>query len=132
MLQGPTTFPASFGSYALLKVLSTEGVGPVFLAAARGHKGPCVIKAVPLRGQGSVKLALFKAETKRLVRMHSPHWVGVLDYAQLDDQVGVVMEYVSGKSLAAIRQRTEEYSVLLPPELGLVVAYHRLYRRSRQ
>jgi hypothetical protein len=119
----PTTFPTSHGSYALLKVLSSKGDEPVYLAARRGEKRPWAIKTVRLQGQGAVNLALFKAETKNLARMNCPQWATVLESTPIEDQVGIVMEYVPGKSLAEICQRAEEYSFLLPPELGLIVAH---------
>jgi len=119
----PTTFPASYGSYALLKVLTAKDEEPVYLAAVRGEKKPWAIKTMPLQGQGAVNLDLFKAETKHLARMHFAHLARVLESAPIEDQVGIVMEYVPGKSLAEICQRAEEYNFLLPPEIGLVVAH---------
>lgn len=123
MPQRPPTFPASYGSYALLKVLSTQGDGPVYLAAVRNQKRPVAIKTMPLRGRGAVDPVLFKAETKQLARMSSPYLAKVQEATQIEDRAGLVMEHVAGRSLAAIRARTEEYSILLPPGLGLIVAH---------
>jgi len=121
--QIPTTFPASYGSYALLKLLNAKDEEPVYLAAVRGEKKPWAIKTMPLQGQGAINSDLFKAETKHLARMRFAHLARVLESTQIEDQAGLVMEYVPGKSLADICQRAEEYSFLLPPELGLVVAH---------
>jgi tetratricopeptide (TPR) repeat protein len=107
----------------LLKVLSAKEDGPVYLAAVRGEKKPWAIKTMPLQGQGAVNLDLFKSEAKRLARMHFAHLARVLEAAPIEDQLGLVMEYVPGKSLAEICQRAEEYEFLLPPEIGLVVAH---------
>jgi tetratricopeptide (TPR) repeat protein len=104
-----------------LKLLSAQGEGPVYLAALSGSKKPWVIKAVAT--QGTVDLAQLRAETKRLSRMHSSHLTAVLASPDIENDGGFVMEYVPGKSLAEICERAEEYSVLLPPELGLVVAH---------
>ena len=123
MQKVPTTFPASYGSYALLKVLSAKEDGPVYLAAVRGEKKPRAIKTMPLQGQGAVNLALFNTETNRLARIRFAHLARVLESTRIEDQAGLVMEYVPGKSLAEICQRAEEYDFLLPPELGLVVAH---------
>ena len=123
MLQTPTTFPAKHNSHALLKLLSAQEEGPVYLAALDGAKKPWVIKTVAPQGRRVVDLGPMKAETKRLSRMHSVYLAAVLSSPEIENDGGFVMEYVPGKSLAAICERAEEYSELLPPELGLVVAH---------
>ena len=122
MLQTPTTFPTKHGSHALLKILSAQGEAPVYLAALSDAKKPWVIKTVVPQGC-VVDLGPLKAETNRLSRMHSVHLAAVLASPEIEGDGGFVMEYVPGKSLAAICERAEEYSELLPPELGLVVAH---------
>jgi len=121
--QAPTTFPVRHGRYAFLKVLSGPGDGPVFLAALDGAKKPWAIKTLPLQGPGAVDLHALKAATKMLARMHSDHLVAVLASADVEADGGFVMEHVPGKSLAAICRQAEEYSLLLPPELGLILAH---------
>ena len=106
-----------------MKVLSAQGDGPVYLAALSGAKKPCVIKTLPLQGKDSVDLGLLKAETKKLARIHSAHLAAVHASPEVESDGAFVMEYVRGKSLAAVCQRAEDYAVLLPPELGLVVAH---------
>jgi tetratricopeptide (TPR) repeat protein len=106
-----------------LKVLSAQGDGPVYLAALSGTNGLWVIKTMPLQGPGAVDLGPLKEEAKRLSRMRSQGLAEVLCVADVESDGGFVMEYVPGKSLAAICQRADEYSVLLPRELGLVVAH---------
>ena len=123
MQKAPTTFPASYGSYALLRVLSAEGDGPVYLAAVSGEMKPWVIKAMPRVGQGVVDLALLKAEVKNLARMRHSHLAVVQRADGIESAGGFAMEYVRGRSLAALCRRAEEYSLLLPPELGAVVAH---------
>ena len=119
--------PVSYGSHAFLKALSTQGEGPIYLAALRGKNEPWVIKT--MLGQGAVALDALKADTRILSRMRSPHLVTVLPANELDqiEQIendgGFVMEYVPGKSLEEICQRATDYSVLLPPELGLILAH---------
>ncbi len=123
MLKTHATFPVSHGLYAFLKVLSSPGDGPVYLAALSGGTKPWVIKALPLQGPGAVNLGVLKAETKKLARAHSTHLAALRATPEVESDGGFVMEYLRGKSLAAIRERTEEYTVLLPTELGLVVAH---------
>jgi tetratricopeptide (TPR) repeat protein len=106
-----------------LKGLSTQGEGPVYLAALSGTKKPWAIKTMALQKPGAVDLASLKAEVRILARMHSAHLTGVVESTAIESDGGFVMEYVPGKSLAEICARAEEYAVLLPPELGLVVAH---------
>ena len=116
--------PVSHGSHAFLKALSPQGEGPVYLAGLRGSSEPWVVKT--MLGQGALALDALKAETKILSRMRSAHLATVLaskEIEQIENDGGFVMEYVPGKSLAAICKRAEDYSVLLPTELGLVVAH---------
>jgi hypothetical protein len=123
VLKTQGTFPVSHGPYAFLKVLSSPGDGPVYLAALSGATKPWVVKALPLHGQGAVDTGALKAETEKLAGMHCPHLVAVRASPEIERDGGLVMEYLRGKSLAAICERAEEYSVLLPTELGLVVAH---------
>ncbi len=64
-----------------------------------------------------------RKQIRALARMKSPYLATVLAAPDVEADGGLVMERVRGRSLAAISQRAEDYSVLLPPELGLVVAY---------
>ncbi len=123
MLNTQGTFPVSHGLYAFLKVLSSPGDGPVYLAALSGATKPWVIKALPLQGQGAVDIGALKAETEKLARMHSRHLAAVRASPEIERDGGLVVEYLRGKPLAAICERAEEYAVLLPTELGLVVAH---------
>jgi tetratricopeptide (TPR) repeat protein len=88
-----------------------------------GSKKPWVIKTLPIHGQDAVDPAAIKAEATRLSRLRSAHWVEVMASANVENDGGFVMEYFQGQSLAAICRRTNDYSLLLPRELGLVVAH---------
>jgi hypothetical protein len=55
--------------------------------------------------------------------MHSDRLVKVHTFKEIQGEFGIVMDYVPGKSLAEICRRAEERSLLLPTELGVVVAY---------
>lgn len=123
MPQVPTIFPAIYGSYALLKLLADEGEWSVYLIAINGAGKPWVIKRRPLQGSEGLDLQLAKADTKILARMTSPNLASVLTATEICGEVGIVVEHVPGKSLAAICARANERSVLLPPELGVVVAH---------
>jgi serine/threonine-protein kinase len=121
--QVPSTFPAIYGSEALLKVLSDEGERSVYLLAINGANKPWVMKMLPPQGEAAVELDALGAEIRWLRRMQSANLARVLSSEAVDGRMGVVMEHVPGRSLAAIRGRAEQLSDLLPPELGVVVAH---------
>jgi len=114
VLQTPSTLPASRGRYVLLNVLSDQDEGRVYLAVLYGMKKLWAIKAAR---------DLLKEECKVLARMQSANLASVLASPEVERDGGFVMEFFPGKSLAAISQRVGEYSLLLPPELGLIVAH---------
>jgi len=115
--QVPSTLPAIHGSDALLKLLSDEGERSVYLLAIDGATKPWVMKMLPSQGKAT-PAAVLAAEAKCLCRMQSAHLAKVLVSAEGEASAGVVMEYVSGKSLATILGRAKEKSLLLPSELG--------------
>jgi tetratricopeptide (TPR) repeat protein len=114
VLQTPNTLPANRGRYVLLKVLSEQDDGQVYLAVVRGTKSLCVVKTAR---------DLLKEECKVLARLQCPNLVAVLPSPEVERDGGFVMEFFPGKSLAAIRQRAGDYSLLLPPALGVIVAH---------
>jgi serine/threonine protein kinase len=117
----PPAFPAIHGSKALLKVLSDEGERSVYLLAINGANTPWVLKAAPPAGTPDPES--LKDETKCLCRMDSPALAKVLDFEEAEGAAAVVLEHVRGKSLAAIRDRVAAGSLLIPPELGAIVAH---------
>ena len=123
MAQIPTSFPAVYGTYALLKLLSDEGERSVYLLAISGVSKPWVLKVIPLGEKPAFDLATLKAETKSLSRMRSDNLPVVLGCDEIEGDVGIVMEHVPGKSLGDICDRANECSMLLPTELGVIVAH---------
>jgi hypothetical protein len=121
--QIPTTFPAIYGTYALLKLLSDEGERSVYLLAISGVNKPWVLKVVPLGERPAFDLETLKAETKSLSRMRSDSLPVVLGCDEIEGDLGIVMEHVPGKSLADICDRANQRSRLLPTELGVIVAH---------
>jgi serine/threonine protein kinase len=121
--QIPTTFPAIFGSYALLKRLSDEGERSVYLVAINGATKPWVMKTMPVKGEVALDPGSLNLETQSLCRMRSACLVKMLDCETIGEDVAVVMEHVPGKSLAAICARAESLSMLLPSELGVILAH---------
>jgi hypothetical protein len=123
VLQIPSTLPVSRGRYVLLKVLSDQDDGPVYLAVLHGTKKLRVIKSASPAGRAGGVPDSLRGGAKVLAKMQSAHLATVVASPEVEADGGLVMEYFAGKPLAAISRRAEEYSVLLPPELGLIVAH---------
>ena len=111
------------GRWVLLKVVAGEGQGAVHLAASPDATQPRVIKAMPVAPETGRIPGTAREERQILARMRFAHLAEVIASPEVEGDGGFVMEYVAGRSLAAASRRAADYSVLLPPELGLVVAH---------
>lgn len=118
-----STFPVTRGRWVLLRGLSGDGDGVVYLAAPRSGRRLHAIKTVAAKPGIGRAPGHAKEQRQVLARMRNAHLVTVTACPEIEREGGLVMEYVAGKSLAAISQRAEDYAVLLPPELGVVVAH---------
>ena len=119
----PTTLPAIYGSDALLKILSDEGDRSVYLLAISGAPRPWVVKLAPREVIAPRDASVLESEAESLGRMEAPTLAKILDFDESDSEIGIVMEHVHGKTVAAIAERAETGSLVLPPELGLVIAH---------
>ncbi|MFO0662563.1 MAG: protein kinase [Polyangiaceae bacterium] len=97
----------------LLKLLARGGMGDVYLAATTGLDGaerPCVVKTIRRDHlhDGSF-LARFLDEARVQAQLNHPAVAQVLE-AGTDDsgEPFTVVEYVEGKSLAEVRQKTQQ------------------------
>jgi len=103
--------PRVFGRLLLLRLLARGGMGDVYLAATTGIEGaerPCVVKTVRRDHihDGSF-LARFLDEARVQSQLNHPGVAQVLEAAS--DEHGepyTVVEYVEGRSLADVRQRS--------------------------
>lgn len=121
MPQAASTLPVRYGSDALLKVLADEGTPSVYLLAQAGVNDPRVVKIVQ-PPSGAAPDAV-EGDIRCLCRMRSLHLTKVLDAVRVDDELGLVMEHVAGRSLAATLERAGSGTLLLPPELGVILAH---------
>jgi len=115
--------PKLYGRYALLKQISDEEDRPVYLVSTSGSSNLRVLKSVPLEGTSPAGVQLVKTEIDVLARMHFGNLAHVLEAVEVEGGLAFVMEFVSGKPLDVICGRAEQLSLLLPSELGIVVAH---------
>src|ERR1700679_3879223 len=103
--------PRCFGRLLLLKLIARGGMGDVYLAATTGIEGAeraCVVKTVRRDHihDGSF-LARFLDEARVQAQLNHPGVAQVLEAAT--DENGepfTVVEYIEGRSLSDLRQRT--------------------------
>lgn len=97
----------------LLKLLARGGMGDVYLAATTGLDGaerPCVVKTIRRDHlhDGSF-LARFLDEARVQAQLNHPAVAQVLEAGTDDNgEPFTVVEYVEGKSLAEVRQKTQQ------------------------
>jgi len=99
----------NIGRYRLCFELGTGGMGTVFLAAtdAPGRERRFVALKC-LRPENACQpefAAMFLDEATIAARVQHPHVCSVVDVGETDGVVYLVMEYLSGESLSAVRSR---------------------------
>src|SRR6202789_2844203 len=107
----PLPLPRKLGPRLLLKLVARGGMGDVYLAATTGIEGaerPCIVKTVRRDHihDGSF-LARFLDEARVQAQLQHPGVAQVLEAAT--DENGepyTVGEYIEGRSLSDLRQRT--------------------------
>ncbi len=102
------------GSYRLIRLLGTGGMGEVWEAEHKRLARPAAIKVVQLEAlggeDGEVRQKLlrrFEHEARATASLHSPHTINVYDFGVTDDGTFYyVMELLSGLDLDSLVQRS--------------------------
>ncbi|MFU8804258.1 MAG: serine/threonine protein kinase [Bradymonadaceae bacterium] len=98
-----------FGDYLLLERIAMGGQSEVFLALRKGphrfHR-PLVLKALPQKYLDDPKFVeLFYQEAFIATRFSHPHLISIHDAKEVDGEHVMIMDYVSGQTVADIAQR---------------------------
>jgi serine/threonine protein kinase len=140
--------PTELGRYTLVKLLARGGMGEVFLARIEGvstmrvNRGDaallaarkpsvCVVKRI--RGEYAEDedvVARFVAEARLAARMVHDNIVSVYDLGRTGEDFFIVMEYVAGKDLRELLQRSRERRTHIPVEVALHVTRELLHGLS--
>jgi serine/threonine protein kinase len=131
--------PTELGRYTLVKLLARGGMGEVFLARIEGvstmrvnrgdaallaAKRPAVCVVKRIRGEYAEDedvVARFVAEARLAARMAHDNIVSVYDLGRTGEDFFIVMEYVAGKDLRELLQRSRERRALVPVDVALHV-----------
>jgi serine/threonine-protein kinase len=102
--RGPgLALPATLGNYTLLELLGTGGMGQVFKAEHRRLKRLVAVKVLaPEWIRSQTARARFQREMELVARLDSPHVVAAHDAGEADGRDFLAMEYVPGRTLAAL------------------------------
>ena len=112
------------GRYVLGPRLGSGGMATVTFGIASGALGfarPVAIKRIHATPHESSELrAAIRDEARIASRVRHPNVVSVLDVVEEGDEIGIVLEYIHGETLAALLRRCVAQSVALP--LGVTLS----------
>jgi serine/threonine protein kinase len=104
-----TAFPQPFGAYTLLSKLGVGGMAITYRARRQKPDGSEVEVAIkcmlPHLLHNRPFVQMFIDEARTAVRLSHPNIAHVTDFGDVGGQLFLAMEYVHGKSLAAVLER---------------------------
>jgi serine/threonine protein kinase len=111
-----------FGGYRLLESIASGGMGDLWLASKEGLAGTETFVALkllkPKLAEDEHFVALFMAEARIATRLDHPNIVHTFDSGQDGNVLWLVMQYVQGADLSAIRHASQG----VPSHLALFIA----------
>jgi serine/threonine-protein kinase len=119
----PQRLPEQVGRYEVLLPIASGGMATVYLARSRGVGGferEVALKLTHAHLSGNRDFAVdLIEEAKLVVRIRHPNVVSVLDVGSDPNGLYLVMDYVEGDTLAALRRHAEGSGTRLPARIGL-------------
>jgi serine/threonine protein kinase len=118
--------PVRFGKYLLMDRIASGGMAELFLAKQTGLKGfekVVVIKRIlPALTQDQEFVGMFINEAKLAALLSHQHIVQIFDLGSTEGFYYIAMEYVMGKDLRSLSQRSQARSLPLTPGHALLIA----------
>jgi serine/threonine-protein kinase len=130
------------GRYQLFDVLARGGMAEVQLARLIGDAGFSRVVAIKRMHAHLVTdkgfVTMFRDEARIVARIRHPNVVSILDVVSLPDELFLVMEYVSGESLAVLLRRCLRTGKRAPPDVavgivcGMLAGLHAAHEATSQ
>ena len=123
---GSQRAPEPFGKYVLLDRIGAGGMAEVFQAVAGGPEGfqrSLVIKRMlPNLSQDAAFVRMFIDEAKLSGLLSHPNLVQIFEFGKVDDSFFIAMEYVHGRTLAAIKNKLSQQGRVAPVSATVEIA----------
>ncbi|WDT75975.1 MAG: serine/threonine-protein kinase [Candidatus Manganitrophus sp.] len=111
-------FPAQYGKYLLIDKIAKGGMAEVFLAKQTGSKGferlLAIKRILPQFTENAEFVSMFINEAKVAAQLSHPNIVQVFDFGQVEESYYIGMEYIMGKDLRTIMERSQKSNRPLP------------------
>lgn len=110
----------TFGRYELIERIDIGGMAEVFKARQRGVAGfervVAIKRILPAISADAAVIGMFVEEAKLAVQLSHPNIAQIFDLGHVDDSYYIAMEYVDGRSSAALLNRFQQTQEKLPIE----------------
>ncbi len=104
--------PQRFGKYILLRRIALGGMAEIFkakVAGAGGFEKDIVIKRIlPQFGEDESFTRMFVDEARLTAKLQHQNIVQIFDFDVLDDRYFIAMEYIEGKDLKDVLERSDQ------------------------
>jgi serine/threonine-protein kinase len=118
-------YPLIVGRYALFDAIAAGGMASVHVGRLLGSFGFARTVAIKRLHRSMALdpefLAMFLDEARLAARVHHPNVVQTLDVMALEDELLLVMEYISGAALSKVLQSERKARVLTPERVAVDV-----------
>lgn len=113
----------TLGRYTLLRRLASGGMGEVFLAEVQGAanftKKVAIKRILPHLARNEDFVKKFIDEANVMVQLHHGNIVPVMELADQQGELFIVMEYLPGRDLKAVLHRLRRDERTFPPDLAV-------------
>jgi eukaryotic-like serine/threonine-protein kinase len=107
-----------FGRYRLIRRIGKGGMAEAFLAVLEGAKGfrrKCVVKRIrPDKAASTNFTQMFADEARITAALHHPNIVQVYEFGEVGNLFFLTMEYLDGRTLAALLDGLHARGLLMP------------------
>jgi serine/threonine-protein kinase len=114
------------GRYEALRPIASGGMATVYLGRAEGARGferQVAIKAMhPHLAEDPEFVTMFLDEARMAANIRHPNVVPTLDVAEEDGQLFLIMEYIEGFSLHAMKRALKKQNASVPLPIALRIA----------